>query len=334
MATAKKTKKKKVAKKRLTRKSSGVGSLTERQKGALRKSSAQRKPQMVYDDLSIDEMEEVQQWTASEGGFQRKLSMKQVNGVASFLLRSPVPILPPVILAKIRGSRARKRWCIDGQHRLKGALLAGISISAVTISVHDLEEARYLFMVYNSKATKISNKFIGLISHNEVATETRQLANDYDAFYEHIKRLGTGLLGGTTTRYWDEVAHDGSIPANDIRRMRLVLDQWTSDKRWRPDKFPEEKAGEVTRCVAKNIVANTKSFYCVPGTLQVIGAVIRELNLQTKEQIETVVTVAQDTFKFKSPTWRQHTARNGMDTWCDLVNLLKSNVAKHALTNI
>ena len=333
-------KKKKVTKKNLVRKKATPGNvalLTEQDKARLRSLADNRRPRTEYAELSLSDMGEIQQWTADEDGFQRQLCLKQVKGVASFLLESPVPIMQPLILARLKNGTAserKKRWCIDGQHRLKGGVIAGVALTAVTITLNNLEEARYLFMIYNSKATSISKKFIGLISRNDVANTTRELATDYNAFYEHVKRLGTGLLGGTTTKYWDEVAHDGSIPAEEVARMRLILDQWTGDSRWQPDKFPEERPGEVTRCVAKHIVESTKSFYCVPGMLQVVGAVIRELGLKTPRQIRTVVTVAQMTTKFKSSAVRKLAARNGMDTWCDLVSALKTEVAKQQMKNI
>ena len=336
LSKKKKVTKKKVTKKSLVRKTSptDVALLAESDRAQLRRRAAARRPAMEYSTLNLAEMQSIQQWTATEDGFQRALSASQVKGVADFLLRSPVPIMPPLILAKLRGDRTGTRWCIDGQHRLKGGVISGVPLTAVTIAVEDLEEARYLFMVYNSKASKISKKFIGLISRNDVANTTRELATDYNAFYEHVKRLGTGLLGGTTTKYWDEVAHDGSIPAKDVQRMRWVLDLWTADTRWQPEKFPAERPGEVTRCAARHIVESTKSFYCVPGMLQVVGAVIRELGLQTQEQIQTVVTVAQGTTKFKSPSLRRLAARNGMDTWCDIVSSLKTEVAKHQMKSV
>lgn len=326
------TKKQKVTKKRLTRKGKTQNNaLSAAKMIKLRTAAQKRKLPMTYKVLTIAEMVKVQQWTSVEGGFQRQLCLRQVNDLTAFLLHSPSPVLPPVVLARLKDDQSTKRWCIDGQHRLKGAIQAGMGIPAVTITVDNLEQARYLFLVYNSKASKVSKKFIGLVSHNRVAKLTRELAAEYQTFYEHIKRLGIGLLGGKTTKYWDEVAHDACIPGDFIMRMRTILDLWTSDPRWRPERFPDEKPGEVTRCVARKIVTDCKSAYCVPGVLQVVGAAVRDLNAVTVPQIKTIVHVAQTTIRFKSPTFRRDASLNGMETWCTAIDKLKSNVAKHAL---
>jgi len=322
---------KKVTKKFLIRRKGSAPVLSEAAKHKLRNEAIRRQLPMVYKDLSLDEMSKVQQWTAMEGGFQRQLSAKQVDEVTAFMLYSPTPVIPPILLAKINGDRSLRRWCIDGQHRLKGAIQASIGIPAVVITVESLEQARYLFLIYNSKASKVSKKFIGMVSNNEVASLTRELSNEYETYYEHIKRLGVGLLGGKTTKYWDEVAHDAAIPAPFIKQMRTVLGLWTSDRRWTPDRFPEERPGEVTRCIARKIVGSCKSAYCVPGVLQVIGAVIRDLGASTTAQITTIVDVAKTTMRFKSTAFRRDAGLNGMETWCSEIERLKANVAKHAL---
>jgi hypothetical protein len=325
--------KKKVTKKFLVRrKKNSAPVLSEAAKRKLSSAATKRQLPMTYKDLNLTEMSKVQQWTAVEGGFQRQLSLKQVNEVTAFMLYSPTPVIPPILLAKIKGDRSLKRWCIDGQHRLKGALQAGMGIPAVIITVDSLEQARYLFLIYNSKASKVSKKFIGMVSNNEVATLTRALSDEYEAYYEHIKRLGIGLLGGKTTKYWDEVAHDASVPAPYVKQMRTILDLWTSDRRWTPEKFPEERPGEVTRCIARKIVNSCKSAYCVPGVLQVVGAVVRDLGATTTKQITTIVDVAKSTMRFKSVPFRRNAGLNGMETWCDEIERLKTNVAKHTLS--
>ena len=330
--TKKKATKKKVTKKRLTRYTKKEESnLSSTEMAKLRKAATKRTLPMFYKDLSLAEMMKVQQWTAVEGGFQRQLSLKQVNEVTSFMLYSPTPVIPPILLARLNGTSDGCRWCIDGQHRLKGAIQAGLGIPAVTITVASLDEARYLFLIYNSKASKVSKKFIGMVSNNEVASLTRQLASDYSTFYEHIKRLGIGLLGGKTTKFWDEVAHDAAIPEPFIKQMKMILNLWTQDRRWIPAKFPEEHPGEVTRCVARKIVSETNSAYCVPGVLQVVGAVVRDLGATSTRQITTIVEVAKQTMRFKGKTFRRDAALNGMETWCDEIDRLKANVAKHAL---
>ena len=335
----KKTKKKKVTKKatkkttKKKKKRKGPQPLSASEMSKLRKAAIKRQLPKAYKDLTLAEMNQVQQWTSTEGGFQRQLSNKQVNEVAAFMLYSPTPVVPPILLARLKGERGLKRWCIDGQHRLKGALQAGLSIPAVTITVKSLEQARYLFLIYNSKATKVSKKFIGLVSNNEVAKLTRDLASEYSTFYEHIKRLGIGLLGGKTTKYWDEVAHDAVIPETFVTQMRTILTMWTTDKRWTPGKFPDEKKGEVTRCISKRVVASCKSAYCVPGMLQVVGAVVRDLGATTPRQVRTIVRVAQKSIRFKSPTLRRDAGLNGMETWCIEIDKLKSSVAKHALAD-
>jgi len=220
---------------------------------------------------------------------------------------------------------------IDGQHRLKGAIQAGMCIPAVTITVDSLEQARYLFLIYNSKMSRVTKKFIGLVSNNDVAVTTRALAADYDAFYEHVKRLGIGLDFGKTTKYWDEVAHDATIPEATLTKMRLILDLWTKDRRWTPEKFPEEKPGEVTRVVSRRVISSCKSAYCVPGVLQVVGAVVRDLGATSRKQITTIVEVAQDTMDFKNIRFRREAGLNGMETWCKQIEILKSNVAMRAL---
>ena len=331
MAVIKKKVTKKVTKKRLTRKSKEPPVLSAAEMHKIRSAASKRKLPMSYKDLSVAEMKTVQQWTASEGGFQRQLSMKQVNEVTAFMLHSPTPMIPPVLLARLKSNRSLKRWCIDGQHRLKGAIQAEMGIPAVTITVDSLEQARYLFLIYNSKATKVSKNFIGMVSNNEVAVMTRELASEYETFYEHIKRLGIGLFGGKTTKYWDEVAHDAAIPAPFVKKMRTILNLWTSDRRWTPENFPEENPGEVTRCVARKVVVSCKSAYCVPGVLQVVGAVVRDLGATSTRQITTIVDVAKKTMRFKSPAFRRDAALNGMETWCSEIERLKSNVAKHTL---
>ena len=299
----------------------------------LGRESKKRRLPMSYKTLTLAEMKEVEQWTAAEGGFQRQLSTKQVNEVTQFLLHSPTPVLPPILLAKLKGSTSRRRWCIDGQHRLRGAVQANVSITAVVITVNDLEQARYLFLMYNSKARKVSKKFIGMVSNNNVAAITRALADEYGAFYEHIKRLGIGLNAGTTTRYWDEVAHDAAIPDGDLKKMRLILNLWTKDPRWNPSSFPEEKPGEVTRCISRKIVDSNRNAYCIPGVLQVVGAVVRDLKATSNRQIKTIVTVAQNDLQFKRKKFRDEAGRNGMDFWCKLVDELKTKVAVHALND-
>jgi len=338
MAAKKKKKaaKKKVTKKRLTRKTakkrSGnvAESLTSEELKKISAAALKRRPDSASCELSVDEMKKIRQWTAKEGGFQRDLSTSQVNGVTAFLLYSPVPVLAPIVLAKVKGDRTSKRWCIDGQHRLQGSIQAEMPIAAVTITVDSLEDARYLFLVYNSKSRRVSQRFIGRVSNNAVAVETRLMAKSFGAFYEHIKRLGVGLHGGLTTKYWDEVAHDTKIPQDRLNQMHLIMDIWTDDPRWVPDEFPEEQPGEVTRCVPRKIVESTKSAYCVPGVLQAVGAVVRALDCTTNDQIRTVVEVAQD-LPFKRKSFRELAGRNGMDFWCDLVADLQKRVAKHAL---
>ena len=343
MPSVKKKTTTKVTKKSSTRKTKTVAKKGRKKKkestlspaelSNLRKAAIKRQLPRDYKDLTLDEMLEVQQWTSVEGGFQRQLSMKQVNEVTAFMLYSPTPIVPPVLLARLKGERGLKRWCIDGQHRLKGAIQAGMSIPAVTVTVDSLEQARYLFLVYNSKATRVSQKFIGLVSNNDVASITRSLAAEYGTFYEHIKRLGIGLLGGKTTKYWDEVAHDAAIPDTFLAQMRAILNLWTSDKRWTPAKFPAEKPGEVTRCVARNVVESCKSAYCAPGMLQVVGAVVRDLGATKPSQVKTIVAVAQNSIRFKSQKLRREAGLNGMETWCMEIDKLKSSVAKHALSS-
>ena len=328
------TKKKTAAPQKVAKKTARVPKeppLTPAEMTKLRARAELRKLPMSYKVLSLSEMQQVQQWTAGDGGFQRPLSTKQVNGVTDFMLHSPTPVIPPVLLARVKGDQTGKRWCIDGQHRLKGAIQAEMCIPAVTIIVDSLEQARYLFLIYNSKMSKVSQKFIGLVSNNKVAVTTRALAADYDAFYEHVKRLGIGLDFGKTTKYWDEVVHDANIPEATLTKTRLILDLWTRDPRWTPEKFPKEKPGEVTRVVSRRIIASCKSAYCVPGVLQVVGAVVRDLGATSRKQITTIVEVAQDTMTFKTTAFRRDAGLNGMETWCKQIELLKANVAIRAL---
>ena len=285
----------------------------------------------VIQRMSPTELKKVEVLRARDGGFQRDLIPKLVNDIQAFLAAVPgnSDLLPSITLARVKG---RKRLIsVDGQNRTEAAIRARVALNAEIIDMPSVEAARNMFLLSQAPTHRRNLKWWQVVaaSNHQSAEVLKKFAVDYGATWDHIRRLITGITANMSSRYYD-CASSTRIPENILRITRTVLDEWTSDRRWKPSAINPEPDGRYQeRRTARKIVRDTGSYYCVAGVLQAVGAVIYKLKLtsQDRNTIINVVRTMKTAVDWESASFRDKAGRNGYDTWCELHETLLTAVS-------
>lgn len=229
----------------------------------------------------------------TKDGYQRDLIPSKIYEIIGYALADfPFPAL---LLARLAGTK--RMFYIDGHHRGLGLAWAGRSVPAVVVECDIDKLGRLLFIVHNSKATKVKQTHVLRISRNESARQVRSTMARYGMTHTQALRIFCGVLAGRAVHGVDLVNLRAKIDSRAVRLVHQILDVWTDSKMWlpmraskpKPITLPPENYSSVAAMQLVGALANATLNGDAPGLLMSRIHRLKNANWNSDSQLGRVL---------------------------------------------
>lgn len=231
-------------------------------------------------EMSVTEAKTVKIFRAKDGGYQRDISLKRVDAIATDLKKHKKSNYPEITVANIGGVLQ----CVDGQHRLLAHIQANMPIAAHVRSMTQAEAVE-LFVRDNGLARPLRSKDLIAGSNHPLAKSIRSIATAFKVSQTQAKEVVVGILGTSGVPLYKDITLD----ERQDRAIAIVLNAWTSDKRFRAVVY-----GEITNLQTRNHFQNSiERSFSSPATMRLLGRLAKD-NIGNLNKLQTEVVLLRN----------------------------------------